>query len=178
MGEADAGGTEIVTVVRAPAHGDSPTLLLERLPRSRDVIDVSANCLLHMFFGGSHGVVDALTEEQVARLRPPPRRDTPPVELTDVDRRILRVLERDGRADLAELVAVSGLSQTTLRRRLADLRTSGALYFDVDVDYRRLDMDSQTILWLTINPKHLEEAGEALAKHPEVAFDLDVVGGR
>lgn len=171
-----SGGTEIVAVVRAPAHGDSPTLLLEKLPRTRDVLDVSANCLLHMFFGGPQGVVDALTDDQVARLRPPPSRDSPAVELSDVDRRILRVLADDGRAELAELVRMSGLSQTTLRRRLAELRASDALYFDVDIDYQRLDMDSQTILWLTINPRDLKEAGDALATHPEVTFAAATTG--
>src|ERR1700761_7071514 len=33
-----SGGTEIVAVVRGPAHSDSPSLLLEQLPRTRDVL--------------------------------------------------------------------------------------------------------------------------------------------
>ena len=47
-----SGGTEIVAIVRAPASDDSETLLLEKLPRTPRVVNLSTNCLLHVFFGG------------------------------------------------------------------------------------------------------------------------------
>ncbi|WP_319448183.1 MULTISPECIES: Lrp/AsnC family transcriptional regulator [unclassified Mycobacterium] len=171
-----SGGTEVVAVVRGPAHGDSPSLLLEQLPRTRDVLDVSANCMLHMFFGGTDGVIDALSNDQVAQLRAPAADHSTDVHLDDVDTHILRLLEDDGRAELAELAKASGIAPTTLRRRLGELRHSGVLYFDVDLDYRRLGLASQTILWLTVSPNALIQAGTALAEHPEVAFAAATTG--
>jgi DNA-binding Lrp family transcriptional regulator len=171
-----SGGTELVAVVRAAVHHDSPSLLLEQLPRTSSVVDVTANCMLHMFFGGAQGVVDALSDDQIAALRPPTAQATSRVELDDVDRRLLTLLEADGRADVEALAKDSGVPATTVRRHIAELRESGALYFDVDVDYGRLALYSQTILWLTINPKELRRAGEMLAAHPEVAFAAATTG--
>jgi DNA-binding Lrp family transcriptional regulator len=171
-----SGGTEIVATVRAPAGHDSETLLLEKLPRTPHVLGVSANCLLHVFFGGPLSIVDVLSPEQVARLRPPPAAQGERVTLDDTDRRMLTVLERDGRTDFTALAAATGRPATTLRRRLAELRANGAVYFDVDYDYRSLDLASQTMLWLSVAPDQMVAAGEALATHPEVPFAAATTG--
>lgn len=171
-----SGGTEIVAVVRASTGRDSEALLLEKLPRTPHVLDVSAHCLLHVFFGGPEGVVDALSAEQVSRLRLPPATAGAPGPLDDDDRRLLALLERDGRTGFAALAAATGRPATTLRRRLAQLRAGGAVYFDVDFDYRRLDLTSQTMLWLSVAPDQLVAAGNALAAHPEVSFVAATTG--
>jgi DNA-binding Lrp family transcriptional regulator len=171
-----SGGTEIVSVVRGPAHGDSPSLLLDQLPRTRDVLDVSANCMLHMFYGGTDSVIDALSPDQIAELRVPPTHRSTDVQLDDVDTQILRMLQDDGRAEINELSKKSGIASTTLRRRLAELRQNGVLYFDVDLEYRKLGLQSQTILWLTFSPNALIEAGNALATHSELAFAAATTG--
>jgi DNA-binding Lrp family transcriptional regulator len=89
---------------------------------------------------------------------------------------MVALLEHDGRMDFTAQAAATGRPATTLRRRLAELRGSGALYFDVDVDYRGLDMDSQTMLWLSVAPDQLLAAGHALAAHPEVPFAAATTG--
>lgn len=171
-----SGGTEIVATVRAPTSHDSEALLLEKLPRTPQVLDVSANCLLHVFFGGPRGTVDALSPEQVARLRRPPATDSTRVTLDDDDQRLLALLEHDGRLDFTALATATGRPATTLRRRLAELRSSGALYFDVDFDYRSLNLASQTMLWMSVAPDQLLAAGHALASHPEVPFAAATTG--
>lgn len=170
-----SGGTEIVTAVRASTGQDSETLLLEKLPRTPHVLDVSANCQLHVFYGGQQGVVDALSADQVAELRPTPV-TTAPIALDDEDRELVALLERDGRTDFTALARATGRPATTLRRRIAELRTSGALYFDVDLDYRNLGMVSQTMLWLSVAPDRILAAGNALATHPEVSFAAATTG--
>lgn len=171
-----SGGTEIVTTVRAPTSRDSETLLLEKLPRTPHVLDVTANCQLHVFFGGQQGVIDALTDDQVAALRPAPTTPGAPVALSDDDRHLLALLERDGRLDFTALARTTARPATTLRRRVAELRACGALYFDVDYDYRSLDMASQTMLWLSVTPDRLLDGGAALAAHPEVSFAAATTG--
>ncbi|TRW88732.1 Lrp/AsnC family transcriptional regulator [Mycolicibacterium sp. 018/SC-01/001] len=171
-----SGGTEIVAVVRAPVDQDSQTLLLQELPRTRHVIEVTANCMLHMFFGGPDGPVHVLGDDQIAALGIPARGGTTTVELDAVDRRILALLAVDGRAEITDLARTAGIPPTTIRRRLAELRDSGVLYFDVDVDHRRLRLMTQALLWMTVSPRDLMAAGRQLAEHSEVAFVAATTG--
>lgn len=66
------------------------------------------------------------------------------IELDADDRRLLQLLEVDGRTSYSDLATATGRPLTTVRRRIAELRASGALYFDVDLDYRALDLRMQT----------------------------------
>jgi DNA-binding Lrp family transcriptional regulator len=168
-----SGGTEIVATVRTSAERGE-LQLLDQLPRTPQVLDVSANCLLHVFRGEPHSFLDALSPDQAAQLRV----DTTPerhVALDD-DRRLVDLLQRDGRMDLAALAASTGRSTATLRRRLIELRSSGALYFYVKVDFRDLGMASQTMLWLSVAPDQMRAVGEALTTHPEIVFASATTG--
>lgn len=171
-----SGGTEIVAVVRAPSSRDTETLLLEQLPRTPQVLDVAANAMLHLFFGGTRSVVDALSPDQAAELSVETTASSGVHEIGGDDRRLLAALAQDGRAEVTALAARTSMSASTVRRRLADLRGSGVLYFDVDVDYRLLGRRSQTLLWLGVEPAGLLEAGRRLASHPEVAFAAATTG--
>ncbi|MEU9118707.1 Lrp/AsnC family transcriptional regulator [Streptomyces sp. NPDC048506] len=171
-----SGGTEIAAVCRAANSEHSDALLLQKLPRTPSVVGVTAHCLLHEFYGGAQSILSksgALTDEETALLRPAlPERDpsAAPATLGDADRRLFEVLARDGRAPLAELAAVTGWSATTVRRRLAELRAAGVLYYDVDYDLRHFGYGTMVALWLSVAPAELAATGEALAAHPEVAF--------
>ncbi|WKX71628.1 Lrp/AsnC family transcriptional regulator [Streptomyces sp. XD-27] len=176
-----SGGTEIVAVTRAAGDEDSNALLLRALPRTRQVVSVTAHLLLHTFFGGRHGLVNksgALTERQAALLAAPDLAPgaAPAGPLTDQDRRMLEELARDGRARPAELAASTGWSQTTVRRRLAELAADGTLYFDVDYDHRVFGLGITAMLWLSVAPPELAATGEALARHPEVGFVCATTG--
>jgi DNA-binding Lrp family transcriptional regulator len=175
-----SGGTEITAVCRASGSEHTDALLLQKLPRTPSVVGVTAHCRLHMFFGGPQGLVNksgALSDEEAARLRPPPPDPaTAPVTLTDGDRRLLDTLARDGRTPLAELATVTGWSPTTVRRRLAELRTDGVLYYDVNYDLRLFGHGVMVALWLSVAPAELAATGEALAAHPEVAFACATTG--
>ena len=59
---------------------------------------------------------------------------------------------------------------------MAELRERGVLYLDIDVDGRLFGVGPRTLLWLSVAPAHLEEAGEALAQHPEIAFAAATTG--
>ncbi|MBB2938596.1 DNA-binding Lrp family transcriptional regulator [Amycolatopsis bartoniae] len=166
-----SGGTELVCVTQAPTPADE--LLLKSLPRNARILDVTAHCLLHAFCGRAGGVVTklaALSPHQVAQLRPPAPDRAQPVELDDVDRRILARLRADGRAPIARLAAEAGVSHSTVQRRITELRDTGVLYFDVDTERARLGLHIRTLLWLTATPARLQATGTALATHPEVAF--------
>lgn len=99
-----------------------------------------------------------------------------PLPLTDADRRLFDALARDGRTPLGELATATGWSPSTVRRRLAELRADGVLYYDVDYDLRQFGYGVMVALWLSVAPAELAAAGEALAAHPEVAFACATTG--
>jgi DNA-binding Lrp family transcriptional regulator len=171
----NSGGTEISCVVRNLTEQEDHTLLLRTLPHTPSVVAVTALCVMHTFFGGASSLVtkwDSLAPEQVRQLEPPPLSVVPdrPVRLDDGDRRMLGVLAQDGRAGLGELAAATGWSQSTVRRRMAELYDCGALYFDLEFDRRIFDLEARALLWLSVAPAELAATGAALAEHPEVAY--------
>ncbi|WNE97616.1 Lrp/AsnC family transcriptional regulator [Streptomyces luomodiensis] len=176
-------GTEVAASTRA-AHGqESDALLLRKLPQTPRVVGVSAYCVLHEYFGGQQSPVNksgALTAEQIERLRPPAadRSKGPRGPLGAEDRKLLDALARDGRTPLAELVDATGWSQSTVRRRLADLRADGTLYFDVDYSPRLFRQGVTTTMWLSVRPSELDATGQKLADHPEVAFACATTGSK
>lgn len=180
-----SGGTEISCMTTAPEGMQSQSLLLTRLPRTPSVVSMTAHCVMHTFFGGSRGLSlksDALTEEQVKALQP----ETPrlygtghggePVVLDEGDRRMLTALGKDGRADFADLAAATGWSQSTVRRRLTQLRSSGAVYLDLEYDHDIFDLSARVLFWLSVAPAELDATGQALAEHPEVAYACATTG--
>jgi DNA-binding Lrp family transcriptional regulator len=175
-----SGGTEIVCVVRTASGDQDNRLLLQTLPRNRFVVAMTAHCVLHTFFGDPTGLINklgSLNKRQVAKLRRPSvSATTEPVSLSAVDRKLLGLLENDGRATFAELAAAADASQTTVRRRIAELRANGALYFDVDFDQALLDLHVRAMVWLSVAPSQLVAVGKALAGHPETAYVAATTG--
>ncbi len=182
-----SGGTEIICEARYPAgsgqDGEAP--LFQRLPRTPQVVGISAARVLHTFFGGRSSPFEkkgALTPAEVAALDPgradPPPLSTgpPPVVLDAGDRRLIAALVVDGRAPLATLAEATGWSQTTVRRRLNHLLETGALYLDIEASRHYFGHDATSILWLTVEPSGLAAVGTALAAHPQIAFAVAITG--
>jgi DNA-binding Lrp family transcriptional regulator len=175
-----SGGTEVACVVRTRTGDDDSHLLLDTLPRSRGVTGITAQCVLHTYFGGVLSLVNksgTLTPGQIAALQP--RAGTRPgaaAQVTPDDQPLLDTLELDGRTTHRELASVTGWSQSTVRRRLTDLRASGLLYFDVDFHHSLLDLTARGMVWLTVNPAQLSAAGAAMAGHPETAYVAATTG--
>ncbi|MFI0737327.1 Lrp/AsnC family transcriptional regulator [Streptomyces sp. NPDC021100] len=179
-----AGGTEIACLVRPEQPGEDVTLL-EKLPGTPRVVDVAAHSLLHVFFGQERSLLTKsgpLSADQVAALSPRDAPESPPADpgpafpVEAADHRMFDVLALDGRASVGELAAATGWSQTTVRRRMAELRAAGVLYFDVDYHPRVLQRHFRSLLWLNVEPSRIEEVGRALSAHPEVAFAAAITG--
>nr|WP_042198929.1 AsnC family transcriptional regulator [Kibdelosporangium sp. MJ126-NF4]CEL23625.1 Transcriptional regulator, AsnC family [Kibdelosporangium sp. MJ126-NF4]CTQ93162.1 Transcriptional regulator, AsnC family [Kibdelosporangium sp. MJ126-NF4] len=174
-----SGGTEIGCVTQSYTADETDTLLLQQLPRTPRINDVSAHSLLHMFQGGTvdHlALLDYLTAEQIAALRPRINPTDEVVTLDDADRRMLSALEQDGRAGFADLAKATGSSESGVRRRLDFLRDVGALFYDLDIDARPLGYACEAMLWMSVPPSDLAEVGNALANHVEVAFVAAISG--
>ena len=175
-----SGGMEVTCEMRPRSNQERDELLLDRLQRTPRVTEVSAHCMLHSFYGGPVGglsKIDALSPEEEAALQPQAPEETgTPLAVTDADEALLAVLQRDARAAMTELQAASGLPEDAVRRRLAYLRTTGVLYFDVQYVPELLGHPITAMLWLTVSPAALSAVGHAMAGHREVNVVAAVTG--
>ncbi|MEU4223024.1 AsnC family transcriptional regulator [Nonomuraea sp. NPDC026600] len=112
--------------------------------------------------------------------RPPtthtPSTSAPRQPLTRADHDLIDALRQDGRATHADLAAVTGVSQATVARRLADLRANGTIFFDVEIAPALLGATTQALLWMTVQPGHLDRVATALAGHRELALVAATTG--
>ena len=81
--------------------------------------------------------------------------------LDEGDRRLLDILARDGRAAAGELAEAVGLSASSVRRRIAELRASGVLYFDVKSPRRACGECGPALAG--VDSSRLAEAGASVA---------------
>ncbi|MFH0520961.1 Lrp/AsnC family transcriptional regulator [Streptomyces sp. M41] len=173
-----SGGTEVYCAFNVRTSDQRDALLLQKLPRTPQVLSVSAHCMLRIFVG-------ATSTWHATRFRPegaaPVAVDSgaptaEPLSLDPTDRTLFTELARDGRASLPELAAAAGRSPSTIQRHLDRLRGEGALSFAVDFDPQLLGHHMTTRLWLNVTPAHLRIVGEALGTHPQIAFAAAVTG--
>jgi DNA-binding Lrp family transcriptional regulator len=164
-----SGDTEVLCVLRADTREDRASLLAQ-LPRSDRIVAVTAHSVLHMFTGGPQGAkaLHVLPEAQVKALRYPVRGGH--IELGDLDFALFGALGEDGRMPYADLAAKAGWSESTVRRRLEQLRETGVLYFDLEVDLPTFGFRAMTWLWMSVAPSRLSSVGETLATFSEVAY--------
>ncbi|MET9085348.1 Lrp/AsnC ligand binding domain-containing protein [Streptomyces sp. NPDC004237] len=169
----------IACMTRPRSPGDHDDLLLGKLPRTPSVVEIRAQQLLHRFYGGPTGWVQkfrALSEDQVAALRAAAPEADGPARLEPEDGPLLAALERDGRAAHPELQRATGRSESAVKRRLAALIGSGAVYIDVEYRSEVLGYPKGALLWITTAPSAMHSVGAALAGHDEVAFAAATAG--
>jgi len=184
-----SGGTEIICTLQARTEEQRDALFLRGLPGSRRVVQISAHSILHLFNPGPwREATRALSPAQLEKLAllaggttPPDPPDhggaaRPPIPPRDGDEPLLAELARDGRASNAAIAAAIHWHESTVRRRIDELRRSGVVYFEVDVDNRVQGLNAHALLWLSVEPARLEEAGRALATHPEIPFAAATTG--
>ena len=174
-----SGGTEIACTLEARSPEQRDALLLRGLPGSRRVSQISAHSILHNFTPGPWPeVTRALSPAQLEMLGPPavPVQAHAETTLLPDDEPLLAELARDGRASHAALAAAIHWHESTVRRRMDELRRAGLLHFEIDLDNRAFGMNVQAMLWLTVEPGRLDETGRALASHREIPFAAATTG--
>lgn len=173
-----SGGTEVIFGTRPRSPGDRDDLLLGKLPRTPRVLEIRAYQILHRFYGGPSGWLSkfrALTDEQKAALRPAPGA-AGPARIDPEDEPLVAALERDGRAGYPELQRATGRSESAVKRRLAALLASGAVYVDVEYHSETIGFPVAAVLWITTTPAALTAVGKALAAHDEIAHAAAIAG--
>jgi DNA-binding Lrp family transcriptional regulator len=192
-----SGGTEITCSLQARTPEERNDLFLRGLPGSRRVTQMTAQSILRIFSGVEWGgLASTMSPAQVAALRDaavaggpapagtggprggdsPDREAREEVTLRPDDELLLAELSRDGRATHAALAAATHWHESTVRRRIEELQELGLLYFDVDTSEAFLGVQAPALLWLEVDPAHLEATGQAIAGHPEIPFAAATTG--
>jgi DNA-binding Lrp family transcriptional regulator len=168
-----SGGTEIVCALEARSSEQRDALLLDGLPSSRRVVALVAHSLLHDYSPPAWPwLTQALNDAECRHLGQvipalPEVRGGP---LDVHDERLLDLLARDGRASSARLASTIGWHESTIRRRIAELRRSGILQFDVYIEPSVFGATTYAMLWASIDPGRLDDVGAAMADDVEVPF--------
>jgi len=192
-----SGGTEVICTVQARSPEQRDALFLRGLPGSRRVVQISAHSILHDFTPGPwQEITRALSPAQLAKLshvapgeairarsplrsegnRSPRTPSAPSASFAPEDEPLLAELARDGRMTSAALAAAIHWHESTVRRRIAELRRAGLLYFEVDLDNRVFGLNTAAMLWLSVEPARLDQVGAAMAAHPEIPFAAATTG--
>jgi Lrp/AsnC family leucine-responsive transcriptional regulator len=89
-----------------------------------------------------------------------------------IDRKILKVLQSDGRASLQQIGQAVGLSSSPCWERIRKMETSGVIEgYTVRVNPQALELNDTVLVQLTLDShtdNTLEKFGEVLATIPEV----------
>jgi Lrp/AsnC family leucine-responsive transcriptional regulator len=89
-----------------------------------------------------------------------------------IDRKILKVLQADGRASLQQIGQAVGLSSSPCWERIRKMEASGVIEgYTVRVNPQALDLNDTVLVQLTLDShtdNTLEKFGEVLATIPEV----------
>ncbi|MDG4865349.1 AsnC family transcriptional regulator [Streptomyces sp. T-3] len=174
-----SGGTEVACTTRARSRDDTDELLLGKLPRTPHIVEIRAHQMLHRFYGGQDGWLaksGALTADEALALAPEPYPRTEPAVITAEDEALVAALERDGRATYPELQKATGRSESAVKRRLAQLIGSTAIYIDVEFDTAFFGFHNAAMLSITATPRFLDSVGRALAEHEEIAYAAATTG--
>jgi DNA-binding Lrp family transcriptional regulator len=169
-----SGDTEVLCTVRgAAAERDA---VLAKLPRGGRIVAVSAHRLLHVFVAASGGLgfLEVLPPDRVEVLRHPVREEL--LEIGELDLALFRELGVDGRMSHAEVAKAVGWSESTVRRRMEQLRDAGMLYYDLELDIPAFGFHASTWLWLSVPPSELAATGAAFGKFSEVAYAAATTG--
>ena len=90
--------------------------------------------------------------------------------MDELDRRIVSILQQDGRASNAKIARQLGVSEGTIRRRLKRLIEDEAVQVIAMPEPSKLGYSTEALVALQVDPGKLEEVAEKLAKVPETLY--------
>lgn len=94
----------------------------------------------------------------------------------DLDRLILRSLQRDGRMPFTRVARQAGVSETTIRARYRRLLQDGILRTVGIVDPLALDYEATALIAVTVEPGTAGAIARAITAVPEVSYLVRTLG--
>jgi len=91
--------------------------------------------------------------------------------MDEKDMKMIELLQENARISYTEIARVLGVTETTVRKRIAELERKGVIKkYTIEVDPEKLGYRTVTILGMDVEPKYLLEAAHKLAELEEVKW--------
>ncbi|MFI9504386.1 Lrp/AsnC family transcriptional regulator [Nocardia sp. NPDC052566] len=166
------GGEEICALLFLDGIRARDELLLRDLPATSTVLASTA----HRVLRGLPSAFDPTGSERNIVHGSPIGTISPTATLVGGDFTLIDALARNGRASYAELARQTGMTESTVRRRLDALFTAGALRPATELDLALLGVQAEAFVWITAAPAALDTVVETLGACPQVRMLLAITG--
>ena len=93
-----------------------------------------------------------------------------------LDRSIVSLLQKDGRMPFTQIAQTLGVTEGTIRNRVAKLLDDKAIQIIGVLDPHRMGYTAPAIIGVSIQPPHLETAAVEIAQMSEVSYLIMVTG--
>jgi DNA-binding Lrp family transcriptional regulator len=172
-----AGGVDCAAELVVPSHEDIGRLVIEEPPAREDLIESETLAVMRTFTSAhdwDSGVLgaDAIRDLRGSDVRPFEEQfwERPPEQLDELELAVIAALGEDGRMSFKELSRRVGVSESTVARRVDSLVRRGCLRFRTLAEPRQLGFAIEFMLWISVLPAQLEDAGRRLASHPTTKY--------
>jgi DNA-binding Lrp family transcriptional regulator len=162
------GGRDLLLDVAARSLAALGDYVTERIGRLPGVAATRTFPVTALVKEGSSWEVDSLDVEQRTALQRgrTDRRGRQP--FAELDRRITLALAADGRMALPELSERTGVSVSSLRRRITTMLATGQIVLRADVAHVEAGWPVQVFFWLDVSAAGLDTVVGRLARLPEI----------
>lgn len=99
-----------------------------------------------------------------------------PLRLDDLDRRIIAVLQTDGRRPFSRIAADLDVSESVVRYRVGRLEEHGLLQIVGIADPLRIGFDRMALLGVRVQPGKLPDVCAAVSALPETSYVAETAG--
>ncbi|MCK4977968.1 MAG: Lrp/AsnC family transcriptional regulator [Anaerolineales bacterium] len=96
--------------------------------------------------------------------------------MDDLDIKIINQLQSDGRKPFTDIAKSLGVSEGTVRNRVARLTEEQVIHIVGMLDTARVGFDAPAMIGVTVQPPLLENVAETIASFPEVSYLIMVSG--
>jgi len=106
-----------------------------------------------------------------------PSDSTDPVHIDDIDRRIIAILNQNGRISYTDLAKDIGLSRVAVQARVNALIENGTIErFAAVINPAKIGISVSAFFNVEVEPKHLHETADMLAEEPVVTSLYHMTG--
>jgi Lrp/AsnC family transcriptional regulator for asnA, asnC and gidA len=90
-------------------------------------------------------------------------------EIDELDLKILKLLEEDGRLAFMDIAKKLRLSESTIRKRVQALKDNGVIKrFTVEIDPAKIGLNTVAIVGIDVDPPKLLEVAQKLCEFKEI----------
>jgi DNA-binding Lrp family transcriptional regulator len=175
-----SGDADLLLTVAGLEPGQITAYVLDRVGRIPGVLRTRTAFVERLVREGSTWHEGALDRSQRMAIGGAPTTHSPGPPLRDMlaDRPLMQALGSDGRMSFAELSARAGMPESTVRRRVGELRSSGRLVLRCDASPRLSGQAVSTTLWLDVPAADLPATASWFAEQPATRMCAITAGSR